>query len=89
MNDLQLQFREDRIVGAGVDVVGEFAFDGTVSNGDVILKKQYVDAHEVIYTGTFDGEGTLQGLWSISGVGGRWLIRIVQNQTHTDIVDLF
>lgn len=89
MESLQLQFDAGRIVGTGMDVVGDFQVDGTVEHGAVSLKKQYIDAHEVTYVGAFDGEGTLQGVWSIFGVGGRWLIRVIGNQHSEEIVDLF
>ena len=89
MDDLRLRFSAGTISGTGVDVVGEFEVHGTVHHGDVLLKKQYVGAHQVTYFGTFDGEGTLQGKWSIFGVGGRWLIRIAGEREPAEIVDLF
>ncbi len=89
MNALQLRFNNGRIFGSGVDVVGDFLVEGTVDAGTVAFTKQYVDAHDVQYTGTFDGEGTLQGVWSIFGVGGRWLIRVIGDRRSDQIVDLF
>jgi hypothetical protein len=77
METLRLRFEEHQIVGAGTDVVGEFTLHGLVKESDVTIQKQYIDAHTVDYHGTFDGEGTLQGVWSIFGVGGRWLIKVV------------
>ena len=89
MTDLQLRFEGGRILGAGSDIIGAFSISGELHEGSVSLHKQYVNAHAVIYTGTFDGEGTLTGVWSIFGVGGRWLIRVLSDQRDTEIVDLF
>ena len=71
METLRLRFEEQWIVGAGSDVVGDFTLKGLVKESDVTLHNQYTNAHAVEYHGTFDGEGTLQGIWSIFGVGGR------------------
>lgn len=88
MEPLQLRFQDDGVVGAGADIIGPFHISGRVAGGNVSLTKTYIDAHSVDYFGTYDGEGTLQGAWSIFGVGGKWLIRIVGAQTPTEIVDL-
>lgn len=89
MHALRMTFAETAISGQGHDLVGAFTISGTLIHGCVTLKKQYLKAHTVNYSGTFDGEGTLQGMWSIHGIGGRWLIRVVAvDATSLDIQDL-
>jgi len=34
-----------------------------------VLVKQYVGRHQVLYRGSYDGEGTIRGEWSI---GAHW-----------------
>lgn len=77
MSGLQLSFADGQIIGQGTDIVGEFVLSGAINGNEVSMLKQYIDKHQVSYPGTFDGEGTLQGLWTIDQVGGRWLIKIV------------
>lgn len=89
MQALRMRFEENLIVGAGSDVVGDFTLQGRVKESKVTIQKLYTDAHSVAYHGTFDGEGTLQGVWDIFGVGGRWLIKVVGLESgSTDIQDL-
>ena len=67
MHDLTLYFAAGRIDGAGRDMIGRFTFSGSYDNeGHVTLTKQYVGRHSVLYHGTYDGEGTIFGRWSIS-----------------------
>ena len=77
MTDLRLRFVDGEIIGHGSDLVGEFVLNGTITGDRVSMFKQYNNKHQVGYPGTFDGEGTLQGLWNMDHVGGRWLIKIV------------
>lgn len=77
MHALRLTFDDAVIKGQGRDLVGPFTISGTLVGGRVFLEKQYFQAHAVNYSGTFDGEGTLQGMWSIHGMGGRWLIKVM------------
>jgi hypothetical protein len=66
MHDLVLHFHDGRVEGSGVDIVGRFTFAGTYDErGNVLLTKQYLGAHRVLYRGTYDGEGTIHGTWSI------------------------
>jgi hypothetical protein len=66
MHDLVLDFHDGRVEGSGVDIVGRFSFVGTYDErGNVVLTKQYLRAHRVLYRGTYDGEGTIHGTWSI------------------------
>ena len=89
MEPLKLRFEKNRITGAGADVIGAFTLEGELRDSKVTIVKQYVDAHVVDYPGTFDGEGTLQGLWSIYGVGGRWHIKVVAAEAESaEIQDL-
>jgi len=89
MHSLRLRFDNHLIVGEGFDTIGPFTLQGVLRQGVVNLQKYYEDAHSVDYPGTFDGEGTLQGMWSIHGFGGRWLIKVVATETSTtEIQDL-
>jgi hypothetical protein len=66
MNDLVLRFADGVVEGEGRDIVGRFTFHGAYDDrGNVTLVKQYLGRHRVLYQGTYDGEGTLYGRWSI------------------------
>lgn len=66
MRDVVLCFDNGAIRGEGIDCVGRFTFDGTHdANGSVVMVKQYLGKHQVLYRGQFDGEGTIFGRWSI------------------------
>lgn len=69
MHPLEFHFAAGRVTGSGYDVVGRFTFSGTYDDsGHVSMVKHYIGAHQVIYEGTWDGEGTIFGQWTISGV---------------------
>jgi hypothetical protein len=77
MHQLQLSFAGGMIRGAGVDIVGPFLFDGTLSHGgDVAMVKKYVGKHRVNYVGKYDGEGLMWGMWNIGPFKGPWAIRL-------------
>jgi hypothetical protein len=66
MRDLVLRFSAGRIEGQGVDLIGPFTFRGEYDQtGCVVLVKQYLRRHQVLYRGHYDGEGTIFGEWSI------------------------
>jgi hypothetical protein len=66
MEDFVLRFHGGIIEGGGHDVVGRFTFSGTYDDrGSVRMVKQYIGRHQVLYKGTWDGEGTIFGTWSI------------------------
>jgi hypothetical protein len=66
MRELTLRFSGGRVEGEGVDVIGRFTFRGAYrGDGSVVLVKQYVGRHRVLYRGSYDGEGTILGQWSI------------------------
>jgi hypothetical protein len=65
MRELLLQFSSGQIEGHGLDTVGPFTFHGTYDGiRNVTLLKKYRH-HEVDYQGSYDGEGTIFGEWSI------------------------
>jgi hypothetical protein len=67
MHDLVLHFRDGRVEGSGVDIVGRFTVSGSYDErGKVLLTKHY-RSHRVYYRGTYDGEGTIHGTWIIPG----------------------
>src|SRR4051794_34784171 len=69
MHDLVLRFGGGQVEGSGRDCIGRFTFAGTYDDrGSVTLVKQYVGRHRVQYQGTYDGEGTIYGRWSIYDV---------------------
>lgn len=88
MHNLVLQLDGQKLTGAGDDVVGPFVMQGSIVEGQVVITKQYLQAHAVQYTGQWDGEGTYNGVWSIFGVGGRWAIRIVGTDQTGEITSL-
>jgi hypothetical protein len=66
MQDLSLQFEENEIRGQGRDIIGRFTFVGRMEpEGRVLINKQYIGQHAVLYQGQYDGEGTVFGQWSI------------------------
>jgi hypothetical protein len=71
MTAFRLRFAGGRVTGGGRDVVGRFVFGGEYdeATGRVTLVKQYVGRHRVLYVGRPDGEGCIQGTWSI---GPEW-----------------
>lgn len=74
MEEFVLRFAQGGIEGRGRDMVGGFTFQGTYDEqGAVRLLKQYLGKHQVLYEGTYDGEGTIAGTWSIS-LAGNWLL---------------
>lgn len=77
MEQLRLSFRDGQISGSGVDVIGPFTFSGRLDVQAVAMVKQYLGKHRVDYVGSFDGEGTFWGNWSIGPFGGPWRIRVV------------
>jgi hypothetical protein len=77
MQQLCLQFAAGAISGAGVDIIGPFTLEGTISNdARVLILKQYIGRHRVQYFGKYDGEGLLWGDWRIGLLTGPWLIRL-------------
>jgi hypothetical protein len=66
MHDLVLRFADGAITGEGRDCIGAFTFAGSYDDrGQVRMVKQYAGRHQVLYEGSYDGEGTLFGQWSI------------------------
>jgi hypothetical protein len=66
MEDLVLHFAGGRVSGRGWDVIGPFVFEGSYDDqGTVMLTKQYLGRHSVLYRGSYDGEGTILGTWHI------------------------
>ena|SRR6516162_5050374 len=69
MEPLFLVFSGGTVRGEGRDIIGAFTFSGSYDNeGHVTLTKQYVGRHSVLYHGTYDGEGTIFGRWSIGEI---------------------
>ncbi len=79
MEDLVIEFSSGRLRGSGRDIVGEFEMYGTMENGGrVRIVKQYKGRHQVVYIGTYDGEGTMFGTWLIEMFSGSWSIKLLR-----------
>ncbi len=72
MTPFTLRFAEGQVTGDGRDMVGPFTFRGEYAEvtGEVRMVKQYYTEggrrrHQVLYIGRPDGEGSIQGTWSI------------------------
>ena len=67
MTAFALRFEAGEVSGEGRDVVGPFVFTGAydIRTGTVVLMKQYVGKHRVVYRGQPDGEGCIIGTWNI------------------------
>jgi hypothetical protein len=78
MTPFTLRFEAGCITGEGRDVVGRFTFSGEYdeTTGEVRMLKQYIGKHRVLYVGRPDGEGSIQGTWSIGELtSGPFLLR--------------
>jgi hypothetical protein len=78
MTPFTLRFTNGRITGDGRDVVGRFTFSGEYdeTTGRLRMVKQYVGRHRVLYVGQPDGEGSIQGTWSMGeSHAGPFLLR--------------
>src|SRR5690242_12032352 len=92
MGPLVLRFENGRIEGEGRDMVGPFTFAGEYDDrGAIRMVKQYLGRHQVLYQGTYDGEGTIFGQWSIPPFwsGSFALSPVTGNRTNETIEDLF
>lgn len=65
MDDFTLRFADGVVTGSGRDIIGPFVIRGDYEGGRVQFVKQYLGRHRVVYTGTYDGEGTIHGRWVI------------------------
>jgi len=67
MTPFTLNFAAGTVSGSGRDVVGRFTFSGEYNEttGELRMIKQYIGKHRVLYVGRPDGEGSIQGTWSI------------------------
>lgn len=65
--DLSLAFQNGRVRGDGQDVVGPFVVRGRydLSTGKVVLHKEYLGAHEVLYEGWAEPAKGIWGVWRI------------------------
>jgi hypothetical protein len=70
--DLDLTFRQGRILGHGRDGVGRFLIRGgyDVQSGKCSFSKRYLGAHDVSYQGYNEGKG-IWGVWDLIRYGDR------------------
>ncbi|HWG42641.1 MAG TPA: hypothetical protein VN688_07630 [Gemmataceae bacterium] len=87
MTPLILRFHEGRIEGEGRDMIGPFTFAGEYDDGGAIrMVKQYLGRHQVLYQGSYDGEGTIFGQWSIPPLwSGSFALTPIRGRPSTDI----
>ena len=87
MGPLVLRFRDGQIEGEGRDVIGPFTFEGEYDDqGGIHMVKQYLGQHQVLYEGTYDGEGTIFGQWSTSPFNfGSFALSPVRGKPPTDM----
>jgi hypothetical protein len=78
----------DNIRGSGADIIGLFTLIGTIEEGKVAIVKQYLGQHSVDYLGTYDGEGTMHGMWRIGFFGGKWMIKVVAHAVEPDEAEI-
>ena len=86
MTPFSLRFADGRVTGEGKDVIGRFTFAGEYDErtGRVVMIKTY-PTHRVIYVGQPDGEGCIQGTWTIEGCDtGPFLLRPVVPKPRGD-----
>ncbi len=89
MSELVLDFRGPTILGQGRDIIAPFTLMGKVrEDGGVEILKQYSNRHCVLYVGNYDGEGTMNGRWDISGFQGEWSIRLLKSESSADDDDI-
>jgi hypothetical protein len=86
MGPLELRFESGQITGEGQDCVGPFVFTGRYDErGAVVMLKQYLGQHQVLYRGEHDGEGTIFGQWSIGPWdSGAFALSPVKNRAAPD-----
>jgi hypothetical protein len=84
MEDFRLRFQDGVVSGSGRDMVGPFVIRGEYTSGDVAFVKQYLGRHQVVYSGQYDGEGTIYGRWTIVGTGtGPFALSPVRGRENT------
>jgi hypothetical protein len=86
MTQFTLNFAGGKVTGRGRDVVGRFTYAGEYDEGTgrVVMIKTY-STHRVIYVGQPDGEGCIQGTWTIEGYDtGPFLLRPVVQKPRGD-----
>ena len=86
MTAFTLTFTHGEISGGGKDIVGRFTFTGTydIRNGELVMMKQYIGKHRVLYRGLPDGEGSIQGTWSVDGTTGVFMLKPIVPRTRGD-----
>jgi hypothetical protein len=87
MSAFTLWFADGDITGDGRDIIGRFTFTGAydLETGEVVMMKQYIGKHRVLYRGMPDGEGCIAGTWSIGeNWKGPFLMKPVQRRPRGD-----
>ncbi|MEO0470255.1 MAG: hypothetical protein AAF206_11580 [Bacteroidota bacterium] len=75
MEGLMIQIDGNRISGSGYDMVGAFTFEGTLTeDNDVLMTKQYLGEHALVYRGAYNGADKMWGIWEVWFEQGPWEI---------------
>ena len=87
MSNFSLRFSNGEITGEGRDIIGPFIFHGNYTEmGIVTMVKQYLHRHQVCYTGSYYGEGTIFGQWNVSGFNsGPFAMQPVKSSGTADL----
>jgi len=91
--ELNLEFRDGDVHGEGEDPVGWFIITGTydVDDGKVLVQKEYLGRHTVIYDGVAGADRHLRGDWTFRHSQGRgpwhlWPIGDEADRAETTVV---
>ncbi len=91
MRDLVLRFADGVVEGEGRDIIGRFTFSGAYDNeGRLSMIKQYQGdgvrgaTHQVLYVGSYDGEGTVFGQWAIGPTIGPFALTPLRGPGHSE-----
>jgi hypothetical protein len=88
MEQLRIEFDGGHIHGSGADIIRLFTLTGTIEDGKVTIVKRYLGQYSVDYLSTYDGEGTMHGMWRIGLFGGKWMIKVVGRTVETDAAEI-
>ncbi|MEM6552579.1 MAG: hypothetical protein AAF750_10695 [Planctomycetota bacterium] len=71
--EVDLTFRQGKIIGEGTDPVSRYTMRGTydLDTGKVVIRKHYLNQYMLPYAGVMGGDGHMSGLWEIPSCNDR------------------